>query len=341
MMPSHLIDLHEDLPYYIHIKKTWRDFGEEDPCRPADIPEYKKINARIIFASVFPLTNLYNPDVGRRMSELYQTEEFMEVVPLPSNPYLKAIELINTLNLIEERYNDEIKLIINRKDLKEVFEKKKLGFLISLEGTEALPNPSNLTIMEKLGVRSIGLTWNYDTKYGASCMSKKDYGLTGWGEELIKEMNSRGIIIDAAHTSKKTTIDILNTSKLPIVISHSNYRGLVNHPRNVDDEILEGLCRNRGVIGFTLIKSTLGEGDIIEALANHIVAVNETYGQDILAIGTDYFGIKTPPEAKRISALSKLWEVLKTKGFDEDTIEKIAWKNAYRVIKENSSRWKN
>jgi len=341
LKPSHLIDLHEDLPYYIHLRRTWKDFNEEDSCRPADIPEYKKINARIIFTAIFPLTNLYSPDIGKKISELYQTKEFMEIVPLPSTPFLKAIELINTLYQIEKKYNNEIKLIMTRKDLNLVFKEKKLGFIISLEGTEALSNPSNINIMENLGVRAIGFTWNYDTKYGASCMSKKDYGLTGWGEELIKEMNSRGIIIDAAHASKKTTIDILNTSKLPIIISHSNYRGIVDHPRNVDDEILEELYRNKGVLGFTLIKSTLGEGGTIEALANHITTVHETYGPDIIAIGTDYFGIKTPSDAKRISALSKLWDILKKKGLDEETIEKLSWKNAYRVIKENSSRWKS
>lgn len=338
MKPNHVIDLHEDLPYYIHITKKWRKFDEEDEGRPADIPEYKKTNVRIVFTAIFPLTNIYNPRIGRMISELYNTEEVKYVVPLPSNPFTKAVELINTLYQLEHEYN-EIGIIRSRRDLTTIFNERRIGFIISLEGSEALSNPSYLDIFYKLCVRAIGITWNYDTKYGASCQSKRDYGLTGWGEELIREMNKYGIIIDAAHSSKKTILDILEISKMPIIISHSNYKSLINHPRNVDDEILEKLSENRGVIGFTLIKSTLGKNGTIEALAKHIKAVYDRFGGDILAIGTDYYGIKTPEDAKRISALNKLWIELSNRGLSNTTIEKIAWKNAYRVIERNSLYW--
>lgn len=338
MMPKHLIDLHEDLPYYIQSKSTWKDFKEEDPYRPADIPAYKKARIKIVFTAVFPLSNLYSPKISRRMQKMYKTSE-ENITPLPSNPFHKAIELINTLHQLKEN-NDEIELIETKNSLETILDKNKIGFLISMEGTEALDNPSNVDIFYKLGVRAIGLTWNYDTKYAASCVSKKDYGLTGWGEELINILNEKGVIIDAAHASKNTTLDILSISKYPIIISHANYKKIVDHPRNVDDEVLENLYKNKGVIGFTLIKSTLGKGGTIETLARHIKAVNEVYGSEIISIGTDYFGIKTPRDAKRIYSLNKLWGILLEMGFTNTDIENIAWRNAYKVIQRNSTKWK-
>ena len=340
MLRPYIFDLHQDVPYYIHLKETWTPFNMADDNRPGDLPEYMKANVKLIFTAVFPLANLYTPRRGEEISRLYKMRKTRLVVPTVSAPFTRAIELINTLYLIHEKYQDQVKLIMSREDLEGLLTDDRLGFLISLEGTEALYDTTYLEIFYRLGIRAIGLTWNYDTRYAASCMSKKDYGLTGVGEELVMDMNRYGIIIDLAHSSKGTMLEAIEISKKPVIISHSNYTRVVKHPRNVDDDILEALSANRGVVGFTLIKSTLGRGGTIEALARHITAVYENYGPDILAIGTDYFGIKTPRDAKRISALNRLWPILLDNGLRETDIEKLAWRNAYRVIKENSKAWK-
>ena len=77
-----------------------------------------------------------------------------------------------------------------------------------------------------MGLRSLGLTWNFDTKYSATCMSKKDYGLTGEGGDLIERCNELGIVVDLAHASRLTHLEVCATSRLPVINSHSNSRSL-------------------------------------------------------------------------------------------------------------------
>jgi len=99
-------------------------------------------------------------------------------------------------------------------------------------------------------------------------MSKRDYGLTSEGEELVKLANSLGITIDLAHATKKTVIDVCNLSRKPVIASHANVKRLKDHRRNLDDEEIEVIVRTNGVIGITAIVSTLREGNLNSFIYN-------------------------------------------------------------------------
>jgi len=157
---------------------------------------------------------------------------------------------------------------------------------------------------------------------------------------LNEYMNEYGIIIDLAHSSHNTMVDILSLSKLPVVDSHTNYNGVREHKRNIGDDIIELLSKNGGVMGFTLIKSTIADDDYLYNLARHIYEVYSRFGPDVLAIGTDFFGTDPPHPLTRIDRLILLYEKLLDMGIKESDIEKLAWKNAYRVFKENSKNWR-
>jgi membrane dipeptidase len=86
-------------------------------------------------------------------------------------------------------------------------------------------------------------------------MSKKDCGLTSEGEKLVKLANSLGIIIDLAHTRKKTVINVCNLSRKPVIASHANVKILKDHMRDLDEEEIEATVRTNGVIGITAIGS--------------------------------------------------------------------------------------
>ncbi len=112
-------------------------------------------------------------------------------------------------------------------------------------------------------------------------------------------------------------------------------------PRNIDDEMYEAIKKTRGVTGF-MCELTGGDKDI-EAYANNIMYVYENFGPDIVAIGTDYFGLidtRPPKGLEDITKFRKLFELLIKKGMDEEDVEKFAYKNALRVILEHAKRWR-
>ncbi|MFZ2237664.1 MAG: membrane dipeptidase, partial [Dokdonella sp.] len=100
-----------------------------------------------------------------------------------------------------------------------------------------------------LGVRYMTLTHSRNTDWAdAATEDTKHNGLTGIGREVIAEMNRLGMLIDLSHVSEKTMKDALEITKAPVVYSHSDTRALNDHPRNVSDDVLKLLAKNRGVL---------------------------------------------------------------------------------------------
>jgi len=251
------------------------------------------------------------------------------------------LEHIKVYYRLAEIYPEHLKLVLTANDIAGVMNDKKTGFLLALEGSYMLEDVDDAKLYYNLGVRSLQLAWNFDNRYAASCMSAKDYGLTGEGEELVREANRLGLILDLAHASRNTHMDVLNMSKLPVINSHSNAKKLHNVSRNLDDETYEAIKARKGVVGF-LFGLTAPKDDI-NSLLKHIMYVYEQFGPDILAIGTDYFGMidgKAPEGLEDITKVSGLFNKLMDNGMKEGDVEKLAYRNALRVIEENASRWK-
>jgi membrane dipeptidase len=190
----------------------------------------------------------------------------------------------------------DLLLIRSREDIGECMgiagkKRKKTGLLMVLEGAEALEDTSDIQILYNLGLRSLGFTWNYDTRYAASCMSRKDYGLTGEGQALLEQMNDLGVIVDLSHASKRAAMETFRSSRLPVLVSHANAKAVFNCARNLDDQVLDALKTNHGVVGFVFATEMIGGSGDVNELVRHIMYVYENYGPDLPAIGSDYFGL--------------------------------------------------
>ncbi len=340
-----LFDLHEDVALYFYSGEGYgydEDSLDNDlKSRQADLPKYRRGNVKLVFSSVFPLMRTLNPQVARLISQGYggPNSAFTSVASAEI-----SYELIRIYYEIQRRYK-EIKLIEEPRDLKTVMNSNQLGFLMAIEGTESIAGPSSIELLWKLGVRSLQLTWNFDTKYASSCMSENDYGLTGVGKALIRSANEYGFIIDLAHAGRKSCLDTLEISELPVLISHANSASVYRHKRNVDDEVLSALKNNGGVIGFTLIPDTVTKSSPkISDLVGHIKYAKENFGSEILGIGTDYFGLfppdKPPEGLEDISKFSNLWTLLRENDFSESEIQALSFGNALRAIEANAKRWR-
>ena len=335
-----VFDLHEDLSNYFIYHGGGQPLGDlrrDIPGREADIPKYLRGGVKLVFASMFPGIETFNPEESRRLEELYG--RWIPAVGLRV-PQSTLFEHFSIYYGLAETY-PEFVIVESAGDVEAVLAGEgRIGLLLHLEGAYAIDRPYDLVLLRKLGLRSIGLTWNYNNQYGAGCLSRKDYGLTPEGEELVKTANRLGIIVDLAHASKRTAVEAMGASSKPVIVSHANVRAMVDSPRNVDDEVLEALYRNGGVIGISAIGPLVAKKSrpTLDDLVQHFLYIYERFGPDILAIGTDFLGLlvlPAPEGFESIDRVQQLLERLKEKGLSYGDLEKIAYRNALRVIKAN------
>lgn len=175
------------------------------------------------------------------------------------NPYAFAHRQIDSLDAVIKRNPDEIVKVGNSKELQKVIKQYKIAALIGLEGGHQFEN--DLGKMEALynrGVRYITLTWNNSTPWATSASdetnpegamnSEGKKGLTAFGKDVVQKMNALGIMVDISHVGEQTFYDVINTTKKPVIASHSSVYTLCPHKRNLKDDQIKAVAKNGGVI---------------------------------------------------------------------------------------------
>jgi membrane dipeptidase len=166
-------------------------------------------------------------------------------------------------------------------------------------------------------------------------------GLTEFGVEVVQNMQNLGMIVDVSHLNDEGFQDVYELSQKsnkPFVASHSNARSITNHSRNLSDDMIKKLAQTGGVMGINFSSDFLKENEEdytkIEYMIEHINHIKKIGGIDVIALGSDFDGIDSEVEIKDASQMMKLYDALKKEKYTEEEIEKIAYKNALRVIKD-------
>ena len=230
-----------------------------------------------------------------------------------------------------------IGLTRNGRELRENQEKGQISAFLTIDDGGVLQG--SLDILEDFyqqGVRLITLTWNYPNEIGYPHLHPEGYrlGLTSFGKELVEAMQALGMLVDVSHLSDQGFYDVVSLASRPFVASHSNCRAVTNHSRNLTDEMIHLLADKGGVMGLNFANAFLGSSAIsqISDMVTHLQHMKKVGGVDVIALGTDFDGIGCEVEIANSGQLDKLFQALKINGFKESEIEKIAWKNALRVI---------
>ncbi len=171
----------------------------------------------------------------------------------------------------------------------------KVGIL-SLEGADAIEGDlGKLRTFYRLGVRAMGLTWNFANAAADGVQEKRGSGLSNFGYDVIEEMNRLGMIIDISHLSEKGFWDVIEVSKQPINASHSNAKNICNHPRNLTDGQINALINTNGMIGVTYVCDFTSKKDrpTVEDLLPHIEHIAELGGIKNIGLGSDFDGATT------------------------------------------------
>ncbi|MEE9205689.1 MAG: dipeptidase [Acidimicrobiia bacterium] len=160
-----------------------------------------------------------------------------------------ALEQIDLIHRMAARYPD-LEMAYGAHDVRRVVGSGKIAVLIGIEGGHAIENSLGaLRMFYDLGVRYMTLTHGSTIDWADAATDEERHGgLTAFGEQVVREMNRLGMLVDISHVSAETMRDVLRVTEAPVIASHSCARAIADHPRNVPDDVLRMLASNGGVI---------------------------------------------------------------------------------------------
>lgn len=218
-----------------------------------------------------------------------------EEVPF-SRKYEVALEMIDIFYEKIVKPFDKIKVIRNQEDA-QALQSDEVGVILTLEGCDAIGTDLyRLRTLQRLGVRSVGLTWNYANAVADGVLEERGGGLTTFGKELVEELNSLELWADVSHLSVKGFWEVMERAKYPVA-THSNCYQLCPHPRNLSDNQIKELIKRDGMIGinfFPLFLTTEDEATIADIL-RHIEHICALGGEFNIGLGSDFDGIDHTP----------------------------------------------
>lgn len=312
-----LVDGHNDLPWQFREKKTFS-------FRHLDISRAR---------------NDLHTDIPRLRAGGMGAQFWAAYVPVShkKNAVRETLEQIDVIHRMIRDYPDVFEFAGSVADIERIRKKAKIASLIGVEGGHSIDNSLGvLRTYYQLGVRYMTLTHSADLDWAdSSTGTGKNKGLTKFGEEVVAEMNSLGMLVDLSHVSAETMRRALRITKAPVIFSHSSAYALCPHPRNVPDDVLKLVKTNGGVVmvnfytGFIIPEAieankradefekklraqTMDEQEVDVALdryrkenplpkatihhvVNHIEHIIKTAGIDHVGLGSDYDGINAVP----------------------------------------------
>jgi len=286
-----------------------------------------------------------------------------------------ALEQIDLVHRMCAKYPATFAMARTAADVERNFKAARISCLIGIEGGHAIENSLGaLREFARLGVRYMTLThWETLDWADAATDSAKHGGLTPCGEDVVREMNRVGMLVDLSHVSDGTMSDALRVSRAPVIFSHSSARALDQHVRNVPDSILTLLAKNGGVVMTNFAPDYVSESlrvysdslqqkaaalraagrdslavrDSLTAwrvaapkatlaqVADHVEYLRKVAGVHHVGIGSDFDGISSVPVGlEDVSKFPDLIAELLRRGWTEADVKKVAGLNMLRVLRD-------
>ncbi len=173
----------------------------------------------------------------------------------------RTMEQIDFVYRMAEEYPDEFEVAYTADDVERIFDDGKIASLIGMEGGHSIANSLGvLRRFYELGARYMTVTHSRTLDWAdAAGDTPVHNGLTEFGEEVIREMNRLGMLVDLSHVSTETMKDVLQIAEAPVIFSHSSVRAVSGHVRNVPDDVLPKVKENNGIIMVTYVGSYVSE----------------------------------------------------------------------------------
>lgn len=322
-----VFDGHNDLPWEIR-QRAGGSFDRADIA--AGVPRFHT-----------DIPRLQAGNVGAQFWAAYVPAETSK----ENRAFTMTLEQIAIIHAMVKRYPDVFEFARTADDVVRIQRADKIASLIGVEGGHSMENSlDKLRRLRELGVGYMTLTHSDTLAWADSATDEaKHGGLTEFGEEVVREMNRLGMLVDLSHVSPDTMRDALRVTKAPIIFSHSSARAVADHPRNVPDDILKLTAKNGGVVmvnfysGFIHPESAKRRAKMFEVsrelhrqhpnekdyqaarkrwiaanpiesgdihdVADHIEHIIQVAGIDHVGLGSDFDGIDKAP--KQLEDVSK------------------------------------
>jgi len=296
-------------------------------------------------------------------------ENFMDGISIvTSQNGLKWNDVILTLGI---RYcdiakQDTVYIANTYQDLLKAKQSKQIAILPSLEAASILENEvDRVDVLYGLGIRCMGTTYNDANTLGSGLTEPYDGGLTKFGRKVVERMNQLGMVIDISHCGDRTSLDVIEASEAPVMITHAGARQIWDSPRMKPDEVLLACAEKGGVIGVcaapnTTLSARNPNEHTLESVMEHLEYLIDLVGIEHVGLGPDTFfgdhvalqnafddmlslhdshgnqeyesfpfvkGLENPTEA-----MSNMIKWLIKKNYKVQEIEKIIGGNALRVL---------
>jgi membrane dipeptidase len=249
-----LIDGHNDYPWALRGVDAGRDFAKAEisgsvPTLMTDIPRLRQGGLGGQFWSVYVPSAMQGREAVRA-----------------------TLEQIDIVHRLTQRWPEVFGMARTAADVERVFKSGRIASMVGMEGGHSIDSSlAALRMMHALGAGYMTLTHSANVPWADSATDKPALGgLSKFGEEVVREMNWLGMLVDLSHVSADTMEDAIVVSEAPVVFSHSSARAICNVPRNVPDNILQMLPKNGGVVMITFVP-----GFISQAVADYGTKQNE------------------------------------------------------------------
>jgi membrane dipeptidase len=234
-----VIDGHNDYPWEVR-NKAGMDLAKLDmrQAQPAIMTDFARLAAGGVGAQFW---SVYVPSPAPGTD--------------PAASVTMTLEQIDIVHRMVARYPEKLALALTADDIERAIKQGKIASLIGMEGGHSINSAlAALRMMHRLGARYMTLTHSLNVPWADSATdTPKLDGLNAFGEDVVREMNRLGMLVDLSHTSPATMADALRVTSAPVVFSHSSARAKTDVPRNVPDEILRLIPKNGGVVMVTFV----------------------------------------------------------------------------------------
>ena len=208
--------------------------------------------------------------------------------------------------------------------------RKVTGALLSIEGLQNLEGRlANLDRLHAAGFRMAGLAHFFDNEVAGSMHGLNKGGLTPLGRQAVRAMESKGMIVDIAHSSHAAVAEILAMAKRPVVSSHGGVQATCQVNRNLSDEEIRGVARTGGLVGIGYWDAAVCDLRPA-AIAAAIAHVRDLVGIDHVALGSDFDGAVTT--GFDTAGLANVTQALVDRGFSDEEIAKVMGGNLLRLL---------
>jgi membrane dipeptidase len=231
-----VIDGHNDYPWELR-EKAQRDLDRLDISKPQP-------------SLMTDIQRLRAGGVGAQFWSVYVPGEMQGQTAVTA-----TLEQIDIVHRMMRKYPETFELALTADDVERIVKKGRIASLVGMEGGHSIDNSlAALRMFNRLGARYMTLTHNVDLAWADSNAGKSPLGgLSPFGEQVVREMNWLGMLVDISHVAPDTMKDAIAISDAPVIFSHSCARAVTDHARNVPDEVLQLLPKNGGIVMVTFV----------------------------------------------------------------------------------------